>query len=294
MPDLPGTIHRGAPNTVSIQFAMPFLNLPNEVIREIIEYLKQEDIYSFIRVNRLLHFIFSEYLLRYNVRHQNGRALTWAVTKGHASLTRKLVELGADVNRQVDLREHEFFRSTLLHIATAKGNLPMVKLLFEIGADPNQRDDKRRAPHYWALVSRNEKMIQEFSWRTENLSQFIVDGSQNRTSLHLAAEFGLTGMIRYFVENGMDVNAKDKEGKTPLDLAKRALCEGHWRRTSDVNDDNAVETMRLLVVLGEDSAAANWFVACNTGGRRRYHCSYGDLDAGLNNHEVRAFESRSV
>jgi len=46
---------------------MPFLGLPNEVIGEIIEYLKQEDIYSFIQVNRLLHFRFFEHLLRYEV-----------------------------------------------------------------------------------------------------------------------------------------------------------------------------------------------------------------------------------
>ncbi|KEF50780.1 uncharacterized protein A1O9_13168, partial [Exophiala aquamarina CBS 119918] len=270
---------------------MEFLDLPNEIIGEIIEYLKQKDLSSLIRVNQRLHFLFSEYLLQYNVRHQQGRALTWAVTKGFASLTRKLVELGADVNRQIDVRGRKFARPTLLHIAAAKRNLPMIKLLFEIGADLNQRDDKGRAPHYWALLSRNEKIIQEFSWRTKNLAKFVVDGSQSRTSLHFAACFGLTGTIRYFVEAGMDVNARDKEGKTPLDLAKRALREGHWHRPSDINDDNAVETMRLLVVLGEDPAAANWFVADNTGGRRSYHYSYGDLDDGVNNQGIETFES---
>jgi len=168
-----------------------------------------------------------------------------------------------------------------------------VKLLFEMGADLNQRDDKGRAPHYWALVSRNEELVQEFSWRTANLSQFVVDDSQNQTSLHLAARFWLTGMIRYFVEIGIDIDAKDKEGKTPLDLAKRALCDGYWRRSSHTEDNTAVETMRLLVVLGEDPAAANWFIACNTVGRRRYECSHGGLDDEPNSHEVRAFKSRS-
>lgn len=271
---------------------MPFLDLPNEIIGEIIQYLKQADIYSFTRVNQQLHFSFYEHLLRYNVRHHKGTALTWAVIKGHAPLTRKLVELGADVNRQINLRKSKYFPPTLLHLAAAKRNLPMVKLLFEIGADLNQRDDKGRTPHYWALVSRDEELIQEFSRRTKNLSQFVVDDSQNQTSLHLAAKFWLTGVIRYFVEIGIDVNVKDKEGKTPLDLAKRALCNGYCGRTSDAEDGTAVETMRLLVVLGEEPTAANWFVACNTVGRRRYECSYGGLDDEPNSHGVRPFMSR--
>jgi len=92
-------------------------------------------------------------------------------------------------------------------------------------------------------------------------------------------------MIRYFVEIGIDVNVKDKEGKTPLDLAERALCGGYWRQTSDAENDTAVETMRLLVVLGEDPAAANWFIACNTVRRRRYECSYVGLDDEPNSHK---------
>jgi hypothetical protein len=52
-----------------------------------------------------------------------------------------------------------------------------------------------------------------------------------------------------------------------LDLAKRALLEGHWRRTSDVKGDKAVENMRLLVVLGEDPATetVSWLVTLMDG-----------------------------
>jgi hypothetical protein len=45
-----GTI-RGSGLLISIQFAMQFLDLPNEIIEEIINYLEQKDIYSVIRVN---------------------------------------------------------------------------------------------------------------------------------------------------------------------------------------------------------------------------------------------------
>ncbi|OAP61037.1 hypothetical protein AYL99_06041 [Fonsecaea erecta] len=263
---------------------MPLLNLPNEVLGHISQYLEQADIFSLIRVNQELHSIFYEHLLRHNVRYHKATALTWAVIEGHLPLARKLLELGGDVNRQIDFPG----RTTLLHLASPRGNLPMVKLLFEMRADLNQRDDKGRTPHYQALVSRNEELIREFSSRTENLSQLVVDDSQNQTSLHLAARFWLTGIIRYFVETGIDIDATDKEGKTPLDLAKRALCTGYWHRTSDA----AVEAMRLLVVLGEDPAAANWFINCTTVGPRRYECRHGGFDDEPDSHGIRALRSK--
>jgi hypothetical protein len=79
-----------------------------------------------------------------------------------------------------------------------------------------------------------------------------------------------------------------------LDLAKRALLEGHWRRTSDVKGDKAVENMRLLVILGGDPATADCFVARNVDGQRRYPSGYGDLDDELNNYRIEIPNSRSV
>lgn len=53
----------------------------------------------------------------------------------------------------------------------------------------------------------------------------VVDSSQNQTSVHLAARFGLTGLMRYFVESSMAVNAKDKEGNTTHRwILRRELC----------------------------------------------------------------------
>ena len=243
---------------------MPFLDLPNEIIIDIVGYLEQGDIYSVLRVNQRLHFLFSEYLLRYNVRYQKGRALTWAATEGHISIARKLVHFGADVDRQINLRSSKLARPTLLHIAAARNNLAMVKLLFEIGARPDGRDDLGRAPLFWGLTMMNEQIIHEISWRIRNLSEFIIDLHQKLTPLHGASRFGLTSLIRYYVEEGMDVNAQDKNGNTPLDFAKMSLCGGSWRRTFDIEHGNDVETMRVLVLLGEDPATAHKFATFPT------------------------------
>jgi hypothetical protein len=101
----PSVAQSAAVLLISIQFAMQSLDLPNEIIEEIIKYLEQKDIYSVIRVNRRLHFLFSDYLLRYNVRHLKGRALTWAVVEGHV-ITRD--------RRITTNRKGDAFRSSII------------------------------------------------------------------------------------------------------------------------------------------------------------------------------------
>jgi hypothetical protein len=254
---------------------MAFLDLPNEIITDVVEYLEQDDIYSILRVNKRLYVLFAEYLLRYNIRHRRGRALIWAAMEGHASTARKLVHLGADVNRQINLRAPELARPTLLHIAAKRGNLAMVKLLFEIGANPNERDSLSRAPLYWSLMTGHEEISQEISWRTENLSKFIIDLDQNLTPLHGASYTGLTSLIRLYVAVGIDIGAKDKNGNTPLDHAKTSLRREDWRHTPDIGHDNVCETIRVLVSLGEDPATAHEFAALR--GSRGTRDPYDDL-----------------
>jgi ankyrin repeat protein len=42
----------------------------------------------------------------------------------------------------------------------------------------------------------------------------------HESALHGAAERGFTPFVKFLAENGADLQAKDAEGRTPLDLAK--------------------------------------------------------------------------
>jgi hypothetical protein len=42
----------------------------------------------------------------------------------------------------------------------------------------------------------------------------------HQTALHGAAERGFTALVKFLADNGADVQAKDANGRTPLDLAK--------------------------------------------------------------------------
>jgi hypothetical protein len=176
---------------------MAFLDLPNELVIIIIKYLYQPDIYAIIRVNRRLCCLFAEYLLQYNVRYRSGTALTWAVFKGHESLARELVRLGADVNRLIKFRtpQYKIIQFALLHLAAMRGDLAAVKFLFQIGADPNVRDGLSRVPLYWALKAKHEDTILEISNKIADFPDFLIDIKRGLTPLHLACRLGLINVL---------------------------------------------------------------------------------------------------
>ncbi len=47
------------------------------------------------------------------------------------------------------------------------------------------------------------------------------DDDEGRTSLHLAAKSGFSGVTEHLIERGEDVHAKDNDGRTPLHYAAR-------------------------------------------------------------------------
>ena len=48
----------------------------------------------------------------------------------------------------------------------------------------------------------------------------------NQTALHGAAERGFDKFVEFLVANGADLQAKDANGRTPLDLAKGVTGNG--------------------------------------------------------------------
>uniref|UniRef100_T1IZZ0 Palmitoyltransferase n=1 Tax=Strigamia maritima TaxID=126957 RepID=T1IZZ0_STRMM len=90
--------------------------------------------------------------------------------------------------------------STPLHWATRQGHLSMVVLLMQYGADPSLRD------------------------------------GEGCSCIHLAAQFGHTAVVAYFIAKGQNINMADRNGMTPLMWACYRVP--------------AVDPARLLVTLG--------------------------------------------
>ncbi len=199
---------------------MAFLNLPNEIIIDIVERLKRErDICSLMRANRRLYQLFDNYLYRYNIKYRRSSALFWAAKHNRESTARKMLHLGANVNVEfqgTNTKGRSLAGLTPLHVAAWEGHLAIVKLLLEVGADPEARVLESLTPLYVALNARHEKVARTISRRISNLQTCLVDSKRRWTPLHFSCHLGLPNCALFFLNMGINVNAMDAKSMTAL------------------------------------------------------------------------------
>ncbi len=100
---------------------------------------------------------------------------------------------------------------------TDDGVLATMRLLLDAGANVNSR-----------MVTEPRRIIPEGTSQAAAFALGLRRPSQvpsaaavpHQTALHGAAERGFTAFVRFLAEHGADLQAKDANGRTPLDLAK--------------------------------------------------------------------------
>ena len=101
---------------------------------------------------------------------------------------------------------------------TNEGVLATMKLLIDAGANVNARNvtDSPRTGEYSAAATAAAR-----AGRGGRASQVpSASAVPHQTALHGAAERGYTPFVKFLAENGADLQAKDANGRTALDLAK--------------------------------------------------------------------------
>uniref|UniRef100_A0ABM0N060 Poly [ADP-ribose] polymerase n=1 Tax=Saccoglossus kowalevskii TaxID=10224 RepID=A0ABM0N060_SACKO len=151
-----------------------------------------------------------------------------ACSYGHYEVTELLVKHGAIVNVA------DLWKFTPLHEASAKGKYEICKLLLKHGADANKKNRDGNTP--LDLVKEGDQDVQDLLRGDAALLDAAKKGclarvqklvslenincrdsqGRNSTPLHLAAGYNNVEVAEHLLENGADVNARDKGGLIPL------------------------------------------------------------------------------
>lgn len=144
--------------------------------------------------------------------------LMWAACNSsderHYRIAQKLLSIKADVN------EKDIHGKTALYWAVSsrfvsKPLFDIAKLYLDNGAKLDTKDSYGVTPLLYAAEESELSMIKLLATTVTKADIEHVD-YKARTVLHYAAMNWNKGVCQYFIDKGLDTNAKDREGMTPL------------------------------------------------------------------------------
>ncbi|CAH0549684.1 unnamed protein product, partial [Brassicogethes aeneus] len=121
------------------------------------------------------------------------------------------------IRNGVNINKNGRFNLSALSLAALNGDLEIVTILIKNGANINAQDINGKSP-LMVAVNRNYEKIAEFLIN-QGADVNLRDKQDNHTALHHAAFTGNVKIANVLVKNGVNVNAQDINGLSPLMFA---------------------------------------------------------------------------
>jgi ankyrin repeat protein len=141
-----------------------------------------------------------------------------AAKRGDVQAVRKLLAEGSDL---AALNKDS---KPVLWMAVRGGNIEVVRLLLDAGADPSLQDPRVGTPLHLAYRLDETPIWQAVRRRRVSVVRLLLDRgadpnhvwADGSTVLHMAGGMGNREMVTILIQAGMNVNACDNYGRTPL------------------------------------------------------------------------------
>ncbi|WP_353283954.1 ankyrin repeat domain-containing protein [Wolbachia endosymbiont (group A) of Lypha dubia] len=163
--------------------------------------------------------------------------ILYAVQSGKWNVVKLLISNGAKFNNEITIQ------GTPLHFAVQEGNLDMVRFLLDEGADTESQDKDNKKPLHLAVEADRLNIVELLLDRgasvnakdennktpldlatKEDVKELLKRAQLDQGLLISAQDGNLDKVVEYFIGKRVSLKVKDRDGKTPLDLAEQ---KGH-------------------------------------------------------------------
>jgi ankyrin repeat protein len=181
------------------EYKSKYFELPNEILHDIVKCLdSQKDLSHLAQATQKLYAVYMDIIIHHDVEHDGSSILACAAKNNLASMTRKLLSIGGDINTR---REYVSGQAsdrglTPLAIAASYGSEEVVGILFQGGA--TQSISGVRVALVNAIFGRHESVALILSQEVESTEMLL--GPTRGTVLEMARAAQLPLLVRYFVE----------------------------------------------------------------------------------------------
>ena len=176
-----------------------------------------------------------------------------AADSGHVQVVGWLIRAGARVN------EKNYNKQTALHCASCCGHSSVVTTLIKAGANLNEQDDYGMTPLMKAAEGGQHQVVLELIRAGANVS--VVSSplwkwwsTAGSTALHFAARRNSIECGVLLVEAGADMRTRNKDSKSPLDLASHDFRQA-------IQQAQSFSTKHIVAVIGNAEHGKSTLIA---------------------------------